>query len=123
MVGDPSEQDGSASLHARLGLGPSQTSGSNSNSNSNSNSSGSSSNSGHRPGRTALCRDLMDVVAEITENEHALGLGQASSLSPPSSSSNSSSNGTGSASRKGIRASVIIVTDSTPADGDVLPGS
>ena len=119
MVGDPSEQDGSASLHARLGLGPSQTSGSNSNSNSNINSS--SSNSGHRSGRTALCRDLMDVVAEITENEHALGLGQASSLSPPSSSSNC--NSSGSASSRGIRASVIIVTDSTPADGDVLPGS
>ena len=58
MVGDPSEQDGSASLHARLGLAthnadtPGLASGTNS-----------SSNSNNRPGRTALCRDLMDVVA------------------------------------------------------------
>ena len=40
----------------------------------------------NRPGRTALCRDLMDVVTEITENGEALNDGNNNNdIIPPSS--------------------------------------
>ena len=63
---------------------------------------------------TLIVLDVI-MVAEITENEQALGQASSSSSSYSSSSSSSRS--------RSIRASVIIVTDSIPADGEVLTGT
>lgn len=119
VIGDPSEEDGTVKLTARV--------------------------RGMKAGRTALCRDLMDIVAEIKEDsEQHVGVGGTSPLdasaagggaanaaptTPTGNRSGSRSDnrsGTGGLTRtparpKQSKVSVIIYTDTIPADGDIGP--
>jgi hypothetical protein len=121
VVGDPSEEDGTGRVAGRV--------------------------RGMRAGRTALCRDLADILAEIKEEEQVVGGGDSLAGGGPApatpktpsgsrtgsggygsgSGTNSGPNsgsgfGSGSAGRsKQCKVSIVICTDSVPADGDIGP--